>query len=42
MEKIKSAYNNKKLKSGYITANLLKNYNVGLLTLMLNKKYYGL
>ena len=34
---IKSAYNNKNLKSGYITANLLKNYNVGLLTLMLNK-----
>ena len=34
---IKSAYNNKKLKSGYITAHLLKNYNVGLLTLMLNK-----
>ena len=34
---IKSAYNNKKLKSGYITDNLLKNYNVGLLTLMLNK-----
>ena len=36
--KLKSAYNNNNLKSGYITASLLKNYNVGLLTLMLNKK----
>ena len=34
---IKSAYNNKSLKSGYITSYLLKNYNVGILTLMLNK-----
>ena len=34
---IKSAYNNKDLKSGYISSDLLKNYNVGLLTLMLNK-----
>ena len=36
--KLRSAYNNKNLKSGYITSSLLKNYNVGLLTLMLNKK----
>ena len=36
--KLKSAYNNNNLKSGFITASLLKNYNVGLLTLMLNKK----
>ena len=35
---MKSAYDNKNLKSGYITSDLLKNYNVGLLTLMLNKK----
>ena len=34
---MKSAYNNKELRSGYITADLLKKYNVGLLTLMLNK-----
>ena len=34
---MKSAYNNKKLKTGYITSDLLQNYNVGLLTLMINK-----
>ena len=34
---IKSAYKNNNLRSGNITSNLLKNYNVGLLTLMLNK-----
>ena len=36
--KMKSAYDNKKLKGGYITSDLLKNYNIGLLTLMINKK----
>ena len=35
---MKSAYDNKNLKSGYITSDLLKNYNVGLLALMLNKR----
>tara|TARA_A100001035_G_scaffold279980_1_gene283331 strand:- start:2710 stop:3609 length:900 start_codon:yes stop_codon:yes gene_type:complete len=33
----KSAYNNKTLKSGRLTSNLLKKYNIGLLTLMVNK-----
>ena len=36
-KKVKSAYNNKKLKSGYICSDLIKNYNVGILTLMVNK-----
>ena len=36
-KKLKSAYNNKKLKGGYIFFNLIKNYNVGVLTLMVNK-----
>lgn len=36
-KKLKSAFNNKKLKSGYIFSNLIKNYNVGILTLMVNK-----
>ena len=35
--KLKSAYNNKNLKSGYIFSNLIRNYNVGILTLMVNK-----
>jgi len=35
-DNINSAYNNNKLKNGKITNHLLKNYNVGLLTLMLN------
>ena len=36
-KKLKSAYNNRKLKSGYIFTYLIKNYNVGILTLMVNK-----
>ena len=36
-KKLNSAYNNKKLKSGYIFSSLIKNYNVGILTLMVNK-----
>ena len=36
-KKINSAYNNKNLKSGYICSHLLKNYNVGIVTLMVNK-----
>ena len=36
---LKSAYNNKTLKSGYLTTTLLKNYNIGLLTLMVNKSF---
>jgi len=34
---LNSAYNNRKLKSGYICSHLIKNYNVGILTLMVNK-----
>jgi len=34
---LKSAYNNRILKSGNLTSTLLKKYNIGLLTLMLNK-----
>ena len=34
---LNSAYNNKKLKSGYICSSLISNYNVGILTLMVNK-----
>ena len=36
-KKLNSAYNNQNLKSGYICSHLLKNYNVGILTLMANK-----
>ena len=36
-KKLNSAYNNKKLKSGYICNSLIRNYNVGILTLMVNK-----
>ena len=36
-KKLISAYNNRKLKSGYIFTYLIKNYNVGILTLMVNK-----
>ena len=36
-KKVKSAYNNKNLKSGYIFSHLVKNYKVGILTLMVNK-----
>ena len=36
-KKLYSAYNNKNLKSGYICSHLIKNYNVGILTLMVNK-----
>lgn len=36
--KLRSAYSNDNLKSGHITSSLLKKYNVGLLTLMLNKE----
>ena len=36
-KKLKSAYNNTKLKSGYICNHLIRNYNVGILTLMVNK-----
>ena len=36
-KKLNSAYNNENLKSGYICTHLLKNYKVGILTLMANK-----
>ena len=36
-KKLNSAYDNRKLKSGYICSHLIKNYNVGILTLMVNK-----
>ena len=36
-KRLKSAYNNKKLESGYIFSNLIKNYKVGILTLMVNR-----
>ena len=35
---LKSAYNNKYLKSGYISRSLLNRYTVGMLTLMVNKE----
>ena len=35
--KLKSSYKNKNLKGGRITKNLLRKYNVGILTLMINK-----
>ena len=34
---LRSAYNNQLLKSGYISKNLLRKYNVGILTLMVRK-----
>ena len=36
-KRLNSAYDNRKLKSGYICSHLIKNYNVGILTLMVNK-----
>ena len=36
-KKLKSAYNNKKLESGFIFSHLIKNYKVGILTLMVNR-----
>ena len=36
-KKLNSAYNNQKLKSGYICSHLIKEYKVGILTLMVDK-----
>ena len=36
-KKLKSAYNNRSLKSGYIFSDLIKNYQVCIATLMVNK-----
>ena len=36
-KRLNSAYDNRKLKSGYICSHLIKNYNVGILTLMVKK-----
>ena len=35
--KLTSAYKNRFFKSGYIKNNLLRNYNIGILTLMVRK-----
>ena len=35
--KLTSAYKNRFFKSGYIKENLLRNYNIGILTLMVRK-----
>tara|TARA_Y100000589_G_scaffold329009_1_gene374479 strand:- start:14821 stop:15735 length:915 start_codon:yes stop_codon:yes gene_type:complete len=34
---LKSAYQNKRLKSGYLTDQLIRKYNIGILTLMVSK-----
>ena len=37
---VKKLYSKKKLPSGYIYKNLIKNYNVSILTAVIRKKYY--